>query len=125
VIQHVDFQRDYYLFHLVSHMSQSKILNYEKRGLRKRGQTTFSTFYRIALMLKKVVCPRFLFLFFWTPFSAAQYALGFMPLLAEIGALTTTAGKSVDSHRKVCRPATPLRLDPRRLLPSEYPRPAQ
>jgi|GEM_PF-6564269 hypothetical protein len=25
----------------------------------KRGQTTFSTFYRIALMLKKVVCPRF------------------------------------------------------------------
>jgi hypothetical protein len=26
---------------------------------KKRGQTTFSTFYRIALMLKKVVCPCF------------------------------------------------------------------
>ncbi|ESQ14344.1 MAG TPA: hypothetical protein DIW77_15665 [Chromatiaceae bacterium] len=26
----------------------------------KRGQTTFSTFYRIAAMLKKAVCPRFL-----------------------------------------------------------------
>jgi putative transposase len=26
----------------------------------KRGQTAFSTFYRIAVMLKKVVCPRFL-----------------------------------------------------------------
>jgi hypothetical protein len=30
-----------------------------KMGGGKWGQTTFSTFYRIAVMLKKVVCPRF------------------------------------------------------------------
>ena len=41
----------------------------------------------------------------WT----AQYALGFMLLLAETCALTTTAAESVGPHRKASRPVNPLR----------------